>query len=545
MGSITEDILTAQDEQDAKAYLELSDAYLKSLRAELSLHEFLVQGWHVLEPGTTFVDGWHIHAICEHLEAVSLGQIQNLIINVPPRSCKTMITGVMWPTWWWLWNPSIRFYCASHTHSISKRDTINSRLVMESEWYQRNWGSRYNIIKSTETKIQNSFNGYRQCTSTNSRVTGDGGDVLMGDDLNDTQSVLSDTQRNKTISWYSTAFSNRLNDQKTGRRVIIMQRSHEMDITGYITANDDEKEWVKLILPYEFDKSRHCKTIILPSTGGKIWQDPRTKEGELIWPQKEGPEELRKRKKNLGNPYNISGQLQQLPSPAEGYIIRRDWFRKWNTEYAPKNLIQTIQSWDTALEAKDTNCWSACTTWGLFKDDNGITNLILLGLWRGKVEYPELRRMAQRLYKDYRDDGEQEIKVDGNHSPDIVLIENKVSGHSLIQDLTRAGIFCIGFNPNVHGDKMMRVRLVTPYIESGLVWLPTKPPDFKQWRRMSDTLVNLCASFPNAEARDIVDTMVQAMLKVWSYREINHPSNPKPDKPYRGKPEPLYGVGSE
>ena len=242
------------------------------------------------------------------------------------------------------------------------------------------------------------------------------------DDPNNALEGESEIKREGAIDWWTGVMPTRLNNAKTGVRVVVQQRLHESDISGYIMKNDIKNDWVKLILPMEFEKNRRSSTIILPSTNGKIWTDPRVEEGELLWPGMFGPEEVQKLKNDLGSEYKVSGQLQQNPSPAEGGIIKKNWFSWWK-EQSPPHLLQIIQSWDTALEAGDTNAFSACTTWGVFNDDRYIPNIMLLGMWRGRLEYPELRSIAQRFYRDYRDDGsDPTFKPDGRHKPDLVLV---------------------------------------------------------------------------------------------------------------------------
>lgn len=219
-------------------------------------------------------------------------------------------------------------------------------------------------------------------------------------------------------------------------------------------------------------------------------------------------------KLELKNQYNISGQLQQAPSPEEGGIIKRAWYKKW-TYYRPPDLIQIIQSWDTALTQKKTGCYSACTTWGTFQDQNGIYNLLLLGLFRARLEYPELRGMAQRLYQDYRDDNpKRPLTPDGHHRADLILVESKSTGQTLIQELNRAGIPAIGFNPDKHGDKNVRVKITTHFIERGQVWLPALPPDYKRFRNFADLFINEAALFPAGGSRDLIDTQSQVLLRL-------------------------------
>ena len=168
-----------------------------------------------------------------------------------------------------------------------------------------------------------------------------------------------------------------------------------------------------------------------------VWQDPRSEEGELLCKERFDGDFVKNKKQEMGS-YLYAGQFQQRPAPAEGGIIKKNWFNWWKKPYLPE-ITFTIQSWDTALTANELSAYSACTTWGVFINDYGIENVILLSMWRGKVEYPELRERARRLYVDYRDTAQKDTRLTGK-KPDACIIEAKASGSPLIQDLRRAGI---------------------------------------------------------------------------------------------------------
>jgi predicted phage terminase large subunit-like protein len=512
-------------------------ALLPRLKATDSLYEFVKQAWRHSEGDVPFVDGWHIGAVCEHLEAVTRREIRNLLINLPIRCSKSSIVSVLWPAWVWTTMPQEQFFYASYAASLALRDAVKSRRLILTPWYQRNWGDVFQLLRDQKAKSRydNSENGYRLTSSVGATITGEGGSMLVVDDPNNAKEGESETLRESAKQWWDFSFSNRLNDPKTSCRVVVQQRLHESDISGHIMARESgaASVWTKLILPMEFETSRRSKTIVLPSTKGKPWEDPREKEGDLLWPNRFGKKELDELKMFLGSEYAVSGQLQQRPSPEAGGIIKKAWFTWWKKPRLPK-LEYILQSWDTALEVKDKNSFSACTTWGVFKDDQKISHMLLLSLWRGRVEYPELRKMAQRLYEDYRDIGEFNLQKEGSvYRPHMVLIEAKVSGISLIQDLSRAGIIAFRFNPNKYGDKMQRVRLITHLIEAGRVWVMAKPPDFKQLRHFADVMVENAAAFPNADSRDLVDTMTQALLRLTESGWISHPSDRSSDTSVR------------
>jgi len=289
---------------------------------------------------------------------------------------------------------------------------------------------------------------------------------------------------------------------------------------------------VHLCLPMEFESHNRCTTVPIKSTYPEPWSDPRKTEGELLWPTFVTPEALETIKRDLGSPYLIAGQLQQRPAPAEGGIFKKQYW-KWWTEESPPPCKFVLQSWDTALS--ELGAFSACTTWGIFEDEYGVEHVILLDLWRGRVQYPELRSMAQRMYKNYHDT-DLENPLIGECKPDMVLVEAKANGLSLIQDLSRAGIMVTRFNPK--GSKMERAQIVSPILECGRVWVPARPPAYTQLRGYAKTMVDMAALFPSSESNDLVDSMTQALKRLLDSGWIKHKTDyePPPKRPsYRSK----------
>lgn len=524
--------------------LELAKSKLKDIKsiinAQNSLHEFTRQAWPVIR-GEDFIDGWHIGAIAEHIEALHRREIHRLLINVPPRTTKSTLISVMTPAWIWLQTPDEKFIYASHSRDLSYEHSILCRRLIQSEWYNARWGKVFKIIsdQNTKGKFENDMSGFRLSTSVGSGITGIGGSFLTGDDLNDHKSLESKVTRDKTNEWYGSGFSTRLNDPKTSVMLNVQQRYHQEDSSGTIIDHDENGEYTKLVLPMRYEPIRRCFTIPLKSTKGIIWSDPREKDGELLWPERFGEKELKKLESALGSEYNIAGQLQQRPAPSEGGLIKKDWFKWWKQDHNPK-FQQVIQSWDTAFTDSKKGDYSACTTWGIFNDDNRVPNLMLIGMWRGQVLYPDLRRISQKLAKDYRYDGKND-DLPTNHSfkPDLIIVESKASGQSLIPDLQQAGIMCVGFNPTKYGDKNGRVQMVSHIIECGRVWVPAMNPTYKQLKPFADKFVEECAVFPNGSSRDLVDSMTQVLIRVKQGGFIQNPSDPD-DENYNEKPKFIY-----
>lgn len=498
----------------------LLDKLIQIKKAEDSFYEFFKQAWPVMEYGKPFQDGWHIHALCEHLEAVYHREIRNLLINVPPRTSKTSIVSVAFPAWVWIHNPSEEFLCCSYSASVSLISSINCRQLIESDWYQKNWGHLFQIIKDQNTKSRfvTDKRGNRTATSVGGAVTGLNASISLMDDPNNVLEGESDAIRQTTNRFWSTSWSNRLNNPSRDARVLMQQRNNMMDVSGYVMATEDSSEWVKLILPMEYESSRKCITVPLKSTDGKVWEDPREVEGEILSPDRFPTNVIDRYKKQQGS-YGYAGQYQQRPSPEEGGIIKKSYFQHWKEKMLP-DIEFVLQSWDTALEKNDKNSFSACTTWGIFRDMWDVPNVILLGVWRGKVEFPELRKAAKNIYNDWRDHGDGSIN-DNKHRPDLVLIEAKASGTPLVHEFQRAGIPVTRFNPTKYGDKMQRAHLMTPIMECGRVWLPCIPNTTK-FQPYAEEFLQCCLLFPNKMVDDVVDTASQAILRLKASGWVKH-----------------------
>jgi hypothetical protein len=225
-----------------------------------SLAGFVREAWHVLEPEAKYVPNWHIDAICAHLEAVTDGRINRLLINVPPGSSKSLIVSVMWPAWEWgpCGRRSLRYLATAFNEGPVKRDTRKCRDLIASEWYQRLWPD-VRLTRTAETSFANSATGTREGVPFGS-LTSQRGDRLIIDDPHSTETAESDTERLNTTRKFREGAVNRLNDQEKSAIVVIMQRLHEQDISGVIISLG--MDYVHLMLPMEFDPTRACETII-------------------------------------------------------------------------------------------------------------------------------------------------------------------------------------------------------------------------------------------------------------------------------------------
>jgi hypothetical protein len=506
------------------------------LLAESSLYEFYKQALPVIDGSGYFSDEWFMRVIAEHLENVYYRKITKLLINVPPRLGKTSLISIAFPVWVWIHNPNEKFLCSSITSDLSLDIADKSRMLLMSDWFKSRWGDRFKLRADQNAKgyFVNDKNGYRYSTSVTSAVIGRGGNILICDDPNAVGGE-SEVIRDATNRWWSLKWFNRiiLSDISPTCRVLVQQRGDELDVSGNIIANDINNEWVKLILPLEFEKDYVIPTSYLPDFVDdtllpdykSIWQDIRTEEGELLT-ERMNLMEVEQLKKELGS-YDYAAIYQQRPAPLEGGIIKKHWFRVYKSRQLPR-FEYIVQSWDTALTAKQNSAYSACTTWGIFRDAKDNTNVMLLSCWRDRLEYPELRERVKRLSVNYMDTSNVPIKYNPFYNPDMIVIEAKASGDPLIADLNRAGVYAEPFVPNQHGDKLQRVRLITPLIEGGMVWLPIDVEnsiDIYEPASFAKDFVNEVAYFPNPRSLDYVDTMTQALIVLRNLGKLMNPGD--------------------
>ena len=308
---------------------------------ENSLYDFTKTGWKYIDPAT-FVDGRHLQVISQHLEAVYYGQIRRLMINVPPRHCKSLLCSVAFPAWIWANDPTKRFLSFSYAQALSTRDSLKHRRLVESPWYQSLWGKQFSLTGDQNTKIRfdNDQGGFRMASSITGLGTGEGGDIILIDDPHNMKEIGSDAKIAEVIDFWTNVLPTRLNDPKTGAFVIIMQRGSERDLCGHIIQSEYD-DWVHINLParYEVDHP-------YPSTSPFGEVDWRTKDGEFLWGERFGKAELDKIARTMGS-FGAAGQLQQRPAPREGGLFDRAWFDGAFVDRAPKQG-QRIRYWDKA-----------------------------------------------------------------------------------------------------------------------------------------------------------------------------------------------------
>jgi hypothetical protein len=337
--SLPEPELTQWLTELSKAQRQAVEHQLLSYRsprelAEASLYEFVRQAWHIVESGWEFIPGWHIEAICRHLEAIETSQIKNLLINLPPGHCKSRICNVFFPAWVFIRDPSARFFHASYAQELATRDSIDCRYVLESDWYQSRWGDRVRLVADQNQKIKfgTTEHGWRMATSVGGRGTGEHPDYIIVDDPHNVRQAESDAERQNCLRWWDATISSR-GLIRGVRKVVIMQRLHVSDLSGHLL---DLGGFEHMCLPHRYEPDRMQPTSI-------GWSDPRRTDGEILW--SEVPDEMKDAFAAFP-PRLDAGQLQQRPVPEGGAMFHRDWFPV--VRKLPAEARTAVRYWDKA-----------------------------------------------------------------------------------------------------------------------------------------------------------------------------------------------------
>lgn len=308
--------------------------------ARRSLADFARMAWPVLEPSTPLKWGWALDSMCAHLEAVSRGEIKRFLANVPPGSMKSLLTGVILPAWEWgpRGMPHMRYLGTAHKQDLAVRDNMKCRRLIQSAWYQRLWPVELARDQDAKTKFENTATGFREAMAFTS-MTGSRGDRVLLDDPHSVDDANSQTKLAADILTFREALPSRVNNDNSAI-VIIMQRLHEKDVAAVAI----DLGYEHLCIPMRYEEGR-SKWVV--GTG-----DPRTRDGELMFPERFPEPTVAELERTLGA-YATASQLQQRPAPRDGGLFKRAWFKP--IEVMPSDVIRTVRAWDIAATAKTTS----------------------------------------------------------------------------------------------------------------------------------------------------------------------------------------------
>lgn len=497
--------------------------------------------WSIIEPGNTLEWTWHLTALCIHLEAVSRGEIRNLLITVPPRTLKSVIVSALWPAWEWTHRPSTRWMFGSYAEAFATRDAVKARDIIRSEWYQRHWPGV--VLKSDSDRksdYRTDAGGFRYSFGVSGAATGEGADIIVADDPLNALEVYSAAKRREANRWWSEVMPSRMNDRRTGRRVVVQQRLHQEDVASLCIAAG----YVHLNLPMEYDPARHCQTRWTARDGAeRTWSDPRTVAGESLDPARFPADviaELRDVKRGGLAAHAYAAQYQQDPAPIdENSIFPPSGWRRWrhlpvDAHGVPLAPDLALTSWDMTFEGKtrqgkasDPGQPDMVVGWLLYVYG---ADWYVIDETRGQWGYTATKR---QLLAFLRRCGAQVVSDDEceacahtltgctctpvwPHAPTRHIIERKANGHAILNELAAAVPGLVKWEPKAGtGDKIARAWAVQPSHEAGQLWLP----EDADWTDGEDGAIMELARFPRHRWDDRVDVLTQAKLATVKRRQ--------------------------
>lgn len=424
-----------------------------------------------LMPAQPYKHSWHLDALAYRLSEVAAGRTKRLIITLPPRSLKSLSASIAFPAWLLGHDPHRRIICVSYGRSLTVQNANSFRRVVGSSWYKSLFPmTRVDPKKDTEDEVRTSVGGYRLTATVGGALTGRGGSIVIIDDPLEASDAQSEAGRTNVNQWFDETLLSRLDDKRNDAIVLVMQRLHVDDLVGHVLKSG---EWTHLDLPAIADTD-----AVIPLGGKRIH---RRAVGDLLHPEREDQSVIDELRRSMGSAA-FSAQYLQRPVPARGHMIDLNWFRRWRdmpTKQGYRSKI--VQSWDAASKADQIHDYSVGVTAMVTGEEIAILDVV-----RARLEYPQLKR---RILEHKR-----------HWNADIVLIEDKGSGTSLIQDLKRERVFAKPIKPE--GDKIVRMSACTAQIEAGAVLLPQSAPWLDQF----------CAelqAFPFGQHDDQVDALSQ------------------------------------
>lgn len=501
-------------EEAAAAQLALKDMDRVEKTAFLAQLEEKDRRWQIQEaqndpikfakrvyPG--FKVGPHHRKLAKIFEAVMRGEKKRVIINIAPRMGKSEFSSYLFPAYFLGRFPEKKIIMATHTAGLSEDFGRRVRNLIEGEDYAEIYPE---TVVADDQKAAGKWStgagGQYYAVGVGGALAGRGADLFVIDDPHSEQDMKANSRLafDNAWNWFQTGPLQRL--MPNGAIIIVMTRWSLIDLTGrlidFSIKNPDSTPWEIVELPAILNED--------------------TEDEKSLWPE-QWPLDQLKAKKAVLDPRFWNAQYMQQPTSDFSAVISRKSWRIWDKE-DPPNCEYIIQSWDTAFETKTTSDYSACTTWGVWynDEDGGSPTLILLDAFKDRMAFPELKQVALKHYKEWQ--------------PDAFVVEKKAAGAPLIQELRRMGIPVQEFTPSRGNDKMVRLNAVADLFTSGKVWAPDT-----RWAR---EVIEEVASFPVGEHDDYVDTVSQALLRYRQGGFISLDSDEREDQYFRARKAAYY-----
>ena len=425
-----------------------------------------------------FVEGSHHRHIADKFNKLATGEINRLIINMPPRHTKSEFASYLLPAWMVGRDPKLKIIQATHTAELAIRFGRKAKNLIDSENYRKIFKTALQEDSKAAGRWETSAGGEYFAAGVGGAITGRGADLLIIDDPHSEQDAMSKVSLERAYEWYTSGPRQRL--QPGGKIILVMTRWSTKDLTGALVANQKEAK----------------------SDQWHVVEFPAIMDNGPVWPEYWKLDELEKVKAALPVT-KWNAQWMQQPTSEEGAILKREWWQEYDGDDIPP-IYHVIQSYDTAFLKKETADYSAITTWGVWypSEDSGA-NLILLDAIKGRYEFPELRRVALEQYRYW--------------NPETVIIEAKASGLPLTYELRKMDIPVMNYTPSKGNDKHARVNAVAPLFESGMIWAPKQ--------KFAEEVIEECASFPYGDHDDLVDSTTQAIMRFRQGGLIEHPED--------------------
>lgn len=465
-----------------------------------SYYEFFKVAFCQLHPDDEYDENWHAQYLCGELqkEAERIwrrdSREKDIIINMPFRAAKSMITTVIFPVWCWSQNPRTKFICVSYSADLALEHAQLSRNLINSVWFQRLYNHRFGWDAHDNAKgfYKNTEGGFRKSVGTGGQITGSGGDIIIVDDPQNPKKAASEVERENAKSFYDHTLYSRLNSPSVGVRIVVMQRLHEEDVSGHLV---DEKtgrpeDHKHICIPAKYDEE-----ILKPAELKEKYIN------DLFWPSRFSHKELKSYNRVLGE-LQAAGQLQQRPAPAEGNLVKRAWIEIIN----PEEVVRNIQNepihfyLDTAYTEKQENDPSGILC--CFKSEKQKCVYVLNIAEVFKI-FPELVKFVREY-----------LRINGYTTSSMIKVEPKASGKSLVQQLKLTD----GFNiveiesEMVRDDKLTRLSAVSPLIQAG------------KWKLVrgawNDYYLSQICTFPNVKHDEFVDLTSYAIDDLLMQEEL-------------------------
>jgi predicted phage terminase large subunit-like protein len=426
--------------------------------------------------------GWHMDAICEHLEALHRRQIRDLVVNIPPGFGKSTLCSVLFPAWVWSEDPAHAFITISYAARLALRDARKARTLVESEWWSARWpGTRIVDDRSAPAaagEYTTTAGGMRYASTVRGGVTGYHGDTNIVDDPIDPRgaSLVSGTELDDVLRWWGEDMSTRHKNLATGARLLIMQRLHERDLTSAFEA----KGATMLCLPMRYERS-HPRVYA---------RDPRREEGELLCPARAPEDAVRALEVDLG-PRQAAAQLQQRPAPAGGAVFREEWFRFW-VDFPDG---QQAQSWDMAFKETTGGSYVAAGLWVERGTDHYLVDEVF-----DRMDFARTLVAVEAFSARWPKALRKLVEARANGPAVVSMLREKLPGLELVEPFGGAG-------------KVGRANAVQPLVAAGHVWLPhptlARYPDGRVGAPWVKAFLHDVTTFPVGTSDDRVDQMTQ------------------------------------